>query len=357
MLVITLFTAFLSLLLAAAELLKTKRDRSTYLLAGAYTCISIILAHDVGRVTGWVLQNPLFFGWSLPCAYLLGPLLFWFFRDKVSLEYAAPRRLKHQLAPGIVVFLALLLVHPRILNLLSLEMAIIQPGSLIGRLAVLPALIYMVVYLIAFAATIRRAFRLQNLRDIRMLRWLLALCAFALPAALLALYAYGTANLMLMEYNLFYLSLVVILSFLFKSRFPDFMDDVAVAVQKGRYAVSQLKGVDVPSLRKKVAQLFDEEQIHRDDTLSLSSLAKILGVSAHQLSEFFNAELKTSFSAYLTRHRIAEAKKLLVEKLDHTVLAIGFEVGFGSKTAFNSAFKRAEGTSPTEFREKYSPHL
>lgn len=357
MLVITLFTSFLVLLLAAAELLRTKRDRATWLLAGAYLCIGIILAHDVGRVTGWVLQHPLFFGWSLPCAYLLGPLLFWFFRDKVSTDYASPRRLRHQLAPGIVVFAALVVIHPRLFNLLSLDMASIQPGSLIGRLAVLPALVYMFVYLVAFAATIRRAFRLQNLRDMRVLRWLLALCAFALPSAILALYAYGTANLALMEYNLFYLSLVIILSFLFRSRFPDFLDDVAVAVQKGRYAVSQLKGVDLPSLRKKVQQLFDEEQIHRDDTLSLSSLAKVLGVSPHQLSEFFNAELKTSFSAYLTRHRIEEAKQLLVEKQDHTVLAIGFEVGFGSKTAFNSAFKRAEGMSPTEYREKYSPHL
>jgi AraC-like DNA-binding protein len=352
MLIVTLFTSFLALLLAIGALLKVNRSRSTYLQAGGYVSIAIILAHDVGRATGWLIMNPPFFGWSLPCAYLLGPLLYWFFRDRINPVYAETRKILYQLVPGAIALAGIFLVHPKLINLFGIEMR-----SKLGRFAVIPAIVSIVFYLVAFSVSIRRAFILQNLKDVQALRWLLLLCLGGVPAAMMALYAYSTANLQIMEISWFYFSLIVILAFLFKSRYPGYLDDIAVAVQKGKYAVSQLKGVNIPLLRNKLTQLFEQENIYRDDRLSLVSLAKILGVSAHQLSEFFNAELKTGFSAFLIRYRIAEAKQLLLEKQDHTVLAIGFEVGFGSKSAFNSAFRRSEGLSPTEFRQKHSPAL
>jgi len=40
------------------------------------------------------------------------------------------------------------------------------------------------------------------------------------------------------------------------------------------------------------------------------------------------------------------------EKL--TVLEVLYEVGFNSKSSFNTAFKKFTGTTPSEFKRKYS---
>ncbi|MGB6648763.1 MAG: helix-turn-helix domain-containing protein, partial [Bacteroidota bacterium] len=51
-------------------------------------------------------------------------------------------------------------------------------------------------------------------------------------------------------------------------------------------------------------------------------------------------------------YRVEEAKRLLQdpEKSAFTVLAVAEEAGFNSKTAFNTAFKRFTGDTPTEYR-------
>ena len=46
------------------------------------------------------------------------------------------------------------------------------------------------------------------------------------------------------------------------------------------------------------------------------------------------------------------AKELLNTDPEKTVLEIVFEVGFNSKSAFNKAFKKHTGVTPTEIRRK-----
>ncbi|HET9429993.1 MAG TPA: helix-turn-helix domain-containing protein [Chitinophagaceae bacterium] len=37
---------------------------------------------------------------------------------------------------------------------------------------------------------------------------------------------------------------------------------------------------------------------------------------------------------------------------NYTILSIGFEAGFNSKTTFNTVFKKFTGLTPTEFRNR-----
>ena len=66
-------------------------------------------------------------------------------------------------------------------------------------------------------------------------------------------------------------------------------------------------------------------------------------------------------SSRLSRHldfvnefRIKEAKSILKDpsKKEFTVLEILYEVGFNSKSSFNTAFKKHTGLTPTQFRKK-----
>ncbi|MBM9500910.1 AraC family transcriptional regulator [Leptospira sp. 201903071] len=58
-----------------------------------------------------------------------------------------------------------------------------------------------------------------------------------------------------------------------------------------------------------------------------------------------------SFYELVNHYRVQEACKLLREERQKGVLDIGFEVGFNSKSAFNSQFLKATGFSPALYRK------
>jgi AraC-like DNA-binding protein len=58
---------------------------------------------------------------------------------------------------------------------------------------------------------------------------------------------------------------------------------------------------------------------------------------------------KSSFEM-TAEYRIEEAKKLLKEKVNIKVEEIAEEVGYNSKSSFNSAFKKIMGMTPSEWR-------
>ena len=52
--------------------------------------------------------------------------------------------------------------------------------------------------------------------------------------------------------------------------------------------------------------------------------------------------------------RVEEAKRLLLDpkNKNYTILSIGFEAGFNSKTTFNTIFKKFTGLTPTEYKDR-----
>ena len=38
--------------------------------------------------------------------------------------------------------------------------------------------------------------------------------------------------------------------------------------------------------------------------------------------------------------------------MNYTILSVGFEAGFNSKTTFNTVFKKFTGLTPTDYRDK-----
>jgi AraC-like DNA-binding protein len=63
-----------------------------------------------------------------------------------------------------------------------------------------------------------------------------------------------------------------------------------------------------------------------------------------------------NFYDFINRHRIDEASRLLTNPADEkiTILEVLYEVGFNSKSSFNTLFKKYTGLTPTEFRKKQS---
>lgn len=94
------------------------------------------------------------------------------------------------------------------------------------------------------------------------------------------------------------------------------------------------------------------EKPYLDPELNLPGLARHLNLSVHETSELVNAGFGENFAQFINRYRVDESKRLLrSEKHAHlNMVGIAFEAGFNSKTAFNTAFKKLAGMSPTEYK-------
>jgi AraC-like DNA-binding protein len=87
--------------------------------------------------------------------------------------------------------------------------------------------------------------------------------------------------------------------------------------------------------------------------LTIMDLAEGINEHPKLVSEAINTVGKQNFNAYINHYRIKKAEVLL--KTDKNIYlsieGIGIEVGFKSKSAFYSAFKKITGTTPTKFKD------
>ncbi|WP_397444736.1 helix-turn-helix domain-containing protein [Polaribacter sp. R77954] len=89
-------------------------------------------------------------------------------------------------------------------------------------------------------------------------------------------------------------------------------------------------------------------------SLTIRKLAAELKMNPRDVSVLINQNLNKHFFDFINEYRIEEAKKILKDpsKKAFTVLEILYEVGFNSKSSFNTAFKKHTGLTPTQFRKK-----
>jgi len=95
------------------------------------------------------------------------------------------------------------------------------------------------------------------------------------------------------------------------------------------------------------ARKFIEE--HSGEELSLTKVAKAVGMNANHLSENFKQVTGINFVEYVARTRFKTACDLL-RNGNLRISEIAFAVGFQSLSQFNRVFKRFSGRSPTQYR-------
>jgi len=108
------------------------------------------------------------------------------------------------------------------------------------------------------------------------------------------------------------------------------------------------------ALKLRLEEYIKTEEAFLNPSLTIFNLANGLDIPSLELSLFLNKELHKNFFDYINEYRIDKAKKLLIDpdKKDHTVLEILYEVGFNSKSSFNTAFKKFTNKTPTQYRKE-----
>ena len=83
----------------------------------------------------------------------------------------------------------------------------------------------------------------------------------------------------------------------------------------------------------------------------MEQLARQLTVHPRELSRAINQGFKQNFFEFVGAYRVAEAKRRLSDPANtDNILQVMYEAGFNSKSVFNTAFKKATGMTPTQYR-------
>lgn len=106
-------------------------------------------------------------------------------------------------------------------------------------------------------------------------------------------------------------------------------------------------------LIEKLQQYMKNEKPFLDPDLSLTTLAKVMGINRNQLSQLINTSIGENFYDFINKYRVEEVKRLMVDpkKQNYNLLGMALEAGFKSKSTFNLVFKRFTGLTPTEYKK------
>jgi tetratricopeptide (TPR) repeat protein len=122
-----------------------------------------------------------------------------------------------------------------------------------------------------------------------------------------------------------------------------------------KYESSNLSEEQKNSLTEDIIDLFENQKIYLDPDCSISMLEERLDTNKTYISQVINATFKQNFKSILKEYRIKEATKLLVapENKNITIEAISQQVGFRSKSVFNTTFKSVHGVTPSFFQKEH----
>lgn len=94
--------------------------------------------------------------------------------------------------------------------------------------------------------------------------------------------------------------------------------------------------------------IHDQYPEHTD----VNKIADRVGLSTAAFCRYFKKQTKMTFTAFVNRYRINQAKTMLLK--DITVSEACYSVGFQSLSYFNKLFKKLEGLGPMEFKKRFS---
>jgi len=100
----------------------------------------------------------------------------------------------------------------------------------------------------------------------------------------------------------------------------------------------------------------ESNKLYLKSDISLLEIGKQVGLNSQKASSIINQYARKNFNDFINGYRIKEAKLLLINKDNNqfTIASIAYDVGFNSLSSFNTAFKKIEGVTPSQYRKAHS---
>ena len=109
------------------------------------------------------------------------------------------------------------------------------------------------------------------------------------------------------------------------------------------------------TLATKLENYIEKNKPYLDSELDLTTLAQSMDTHPKTLSLVINHIIDCSFSEYINSYRIKSAMKLLQNNSDDqlTIMEVMYDVGFNSRSVFNTLFKKKTGLTPSQYKNKF----
>ena len=299
---------------------------------------------------GFYLENPHLALWTESFLFLYGPFIYFYtlysiddrrkFKGKYLLHFGF-------FALGFIIFLKIYHLQPVgfKLKILTDISAFNQPiESFIGI-----AIIYAHFFLYLFLSSKKLKTATQNFENhysYRVLRWLKKLL---LAITMILILSIASSILQFLGAKIYFnASLILILllmgvlvgRLIFKTL--EQKSPMLPVLTEKKYAGSDLKGGEAAQIESEINRVLKKEEFYLDPELSLEQLSEKVGIPKRKVSQVINERMGKSFFDLINTHRIERAKRIFKENKDSklTVLEVLYEVGFNSKSSFNTQFKK-----------------
>ena len=143
----------------------------------------------------------------------------------------------------------------------------------------------------------------------------------------------------------------LVLVFIFAGVFLRAGDDLLGRPTRRKYVTDE-------SIARKLKAAMEEQLLYREEGLTIRELARRLDEPEYRLRLEVNNGLGfRNFNQFLNSYRIRDARRMLSDPdmQELTVLRISLDLGFGSISSFNKAFREITGMTPTQFRANGAP--
>jgi AraC-like DNA-binding protein len=118
-----------------------------------------------------------------------------------------------------------------------------------------------------------------------------------------------------------------------------------------KYEKSGIGDKEIKELYSKLVNYLEQSKAYLDPELTLDLLSSQLGETRHRISEVINRESGKKFYTFINTFRIKEFLQAIETNRypDYTILAVAFECGFRSSSAFYTLFKAEYGMTPRRY--------
>ena len=114
------------------------------------------------------------------------------------------------------------------------------------------------------------------------------------------------------------------------------------------------KNYNTAKLNEKLLKLFKDVAIYKNPDLKITQVSELLHTNRTYISKHINTQFGCTFSDFVNRYRVEEAKRLLTSESSkgYSLNYISEKSGFGSMGSFMRVFRDFEGITPGQYRER-----
>ena len=122
---------------------------------------------------------------------------------------------------------------------------------------------------------------------------------------------------------------------------------------KDKYKGSRLEQKDYEKIFYSLCRYLQHEKPYLNPDLKISEVAKAIGSTSANMSQFFTLYLNRSYHEFINSYRLEEFKSRIQDPKykNYTITAVSEMCGF-RKSSFFTTFKSQEGCTPSEYMER-----